>query len=298
MEGCGSVSRCGVGVLRLDRRRVIHERDLRALHRVNVSPCPTTRFPAGTFDASVGTRFGSRSRPHRMIVTNHVVNHHMVNGTDFTRLRSSGKEVRICVTHSRVYPSRGGSLCGAMFGGLLSVNSFVNMGNFIFHARANRVSIRTGRLYLLSGDLGPLPVIGCGSNMTCSGFSSPRLHCHRHCISLVMGSNIGSAFLRHTAMLHALHDMLSGTNCARMRAPALRDVTNNTSTHPFVARFGTLSRSVCVHVTARLCLGHLVMNNFRNICRVNGGFHGRKVSHGRGPRFAYVRLCIRCGSCG
>lgn len=287
-----------VGLLRLDRRRVVQHGDLGRLHTVNVRPCPTTRCMAGTFSASVGRRFGSRSRPHVMSVTKHVVDHHIVNGTSFVRLRSSGKHVRICVAHSSLYPKRSGRVCGDMFGHLLSLNSFVKVRNFMFHARVNRVDVRTGGLAMLTGSVGPLPVMGCGSNITCSSFRSPRLHCHRHCMSLVIGRNMGRAFLGHTAVVEAVHTVLSRTKCARMRAPALRSVPNKTDTHPFVARRGSLSVSLCLHVTARLCLGQLVMNKFRNICRVKGGFHGRKVSGGRGPRFAYVRLCMRCGSCG
>ncbi len=277
----------------------MEEGGLGRLHGLNVSPCPTSRCPAGTFSASVGRRFSSTSRRgHRIYVTNHVVDHHVVKGTSFIRLRSSGNHVRMCVAHSSVYPNRSGRLCGAIFGGLLSLNSFVKVGNCIFEARANRVDIRARRLAMLTGDVGPLPVMGVGSKRICSSFSSPRLHCHRHCISLVIGGNIGRAFLGHTAIIGAVHTMLSRTKCARIRAPVLRSVTKKTDTHPFVARRGSLSVSLCLHVTARLCLGHLVINNFRNICRVNGGFQGRNVSGDRGPRFAYVRLCIRCGSCG
>lgn len=55
--------------------------------------------------------------PIRMSVTKHVVFGHIVKGTSFTGVRSLGKDVRVCITHSTVKRS----LCTA-FGGS-SVNS-------------------------------------------------------------------------------------------------------------------------------------------------------------------------------
>lgn len=133
-----------------------------------------------------------------------------------------------------------------------------------------------------------------------SGFRnlrSRRIHCHRHCLSLVTGSGSHRAFIIHSGVLTTVHRFVITHNFVRMRAPVVRMVPNKTSTHPFVARRGTLSLSVCLHVTPRLCLGHLIMNNFRQMFRVGHGFHGRNVSIHRGPRFAVVRLCVTCTSC-
>lgn len=127
--------------------------------------------------------------------------------------------------------------------------------------------------------------------------ASASAHCEGHCLSVVVGPSIGSAFVGHSGVVASVEGCLSGRNFVRIRAPVLGAVPNNTTTEPFVARRGALSVSVCLHVTARLCLGELVINNVREICRVNEGFEGRNVSIHRGPRFAYVRLCRTFASC-
>lgn len=293
----GRSGACSVDV-RLDRRRRLQERSLTTLHRLNVSPCPTTHCRIATATQRVTRGFSRAGNGCKSIhVTNHVVAHHVVNDTSFFRLRSRANHVRICVHHSSVYPRNSPALCGAIFGGLLSVNSFVNIRNFTFRAGANRLSIRYHGFAILSGSVHPLPIIGRGSNRAFSTFASPRIHCHRHCISLTIGPRMHRIFIGHTGVVSAVHRFFGSGNCIRIRAPVLRPVPNNTTTHPFVARRGTLSVSRCLHVTDRLCLGGLVINKFSNICRFNGGFHGRNVSHARGPRFAIVRVCITCGSC-
>ncbi len=149
--------------------------------------------------------------------------------------------------------------------------------------------MRTAGVILLSGSLLPLP----------RGFrnlAGGSLHFHRECISLVVGPGIGHGFRVHTRFVGFVEGCLSGVGCVRIRAPMLGAVINNTTTHPFIARRGALGVPVCVHVTARLPLGHLVINNVSEICRVNHVFEGRNVSPGRGPRFAAIRLCRTCTS--
>lgn len=152
------------------------------------------------------------------------------------------------------------------------------------------MAVGISRFGLLDGYLRPLP----------RGFrnlTSVRAVCHRQCLSLVAGTRDGGHFIRHSRVVTFLHHFLSRRRCARIRAPVLRPVPNNTTTHPFIARRGTLSTRFCLHVTPRLCLGQLIINNVRQICRVGEGFEGRNVSAHRGPRFAVLRCCATGTSC-
>lgn len=222
--------------------------------------------------------------PVRMTVTKHVVFGEIVKGTSFYGVRSLRKGVRMCMTESTVKASTCTSFGGS------SVNSVFKLRKFTFEAEAKRVSVRTRGVALLSGDLRVLP----------RGFrnlASASAHCHRECMSLVVGTSSGSAFVGHSGVLTTVHGCLDKRKFVRIRAPVLMTGTNKTTTEPFRARFGTLGRSLGLHVSLRLCLGELVIKKLRGMCRVKHMFHGRNLSAERGPRFALVRLCRTCASC-
>lgn len=259
------------------------------MHRRKVRPF-RGNFMEARLSTAVRRRFstfaGRRVRTGSRAVislTNEVVAGHKGKGINFTRLRSDGNRVRVCM-HGSIIKRRSCTVFGRT-----SLKSVVNMANPVVGASTNRIAVGPARLIRLAGTLHPLP-------SGCRNLAGIRRGCHRHCLSLVDGGRDFGGFIRHDRVVDRVEACLGKLNCLRIRAPALRGVTNKTATEPFVARRGTLSVRLCVHVTLRLRLGHLIVNNVRGICRVNHMFHGRKVSAARGPRFAVLRVCATCAS--
>ena len=153
----------------------------------------------------------------------------------------------------------------------------------LFKTKTGELSIKVGRLRLLTKSLRPLPD-------KFHGLADQEMKYRQRYVDLIMNDDTRRTFKARTAALSSIRRFMNDNAFMEVETPMLHAIPGGAAAKPFITHHNALDMQMYLRIAPELYLKRLVVGGFERVFEVNRNFRNEGVSPRHNPEFTMMEF--------
>lgn len=153
----------------------------------------------------------------------------------------------------------------------------------LFKTRTGELSIRVGKLRLLTKSIRPLPE-------KFHGLSDQETRYRQRYVDLIVSEETRSTFRARSKIVAAIRGFMLEHDFMEVETPMLHPIPGGASARPFVTHHNALDMQMYMRIAPELYLKRLVVGGFERVFEINRNFRNEGLSVRHNPEFTMMEF--------
>jgi lysyl-tRNA synthetase class 2 len=153
----------------------------------------------------------------------------------------------------------------------------------LFRTKTGELSIKVGKLRLLTKSLRPLPD-------KFHGLADQETKYRQRYVDLIMNEETRRTFKARTAAMSSIRRFMSDNGFMEVETPMLHAIPGGAAAKPFITHHNALDMEMFLRIAPELYLKRLVVGGFDRVYEVNRNFRNEGVSPRHNPEFTMMEF--------
>jgi lysyl-tRNA synthetase class 2 len=153
----------------------------------------------------------------------------------------------------------------------------------LFRTKTGELSIKVGKLRLLTKSLRPLPD-------KFHGLADQETKYRQRYVDLIMNEETRRTFKARTAAMSSIRRFMSKNGFMEVETPMLHAIPGGAAAKPFITHHNALDMEMFLRIAPELYLKRLVVGGFDRVYEVNRNFRNEGVSPRHNPEFTMMEF--------
>jgi lysyl-tRNA synthetase class 2 len=153
----------------------------------------------------------------------------------------------------------------------------------LFRTKTGELSIKVGKLRLLTKSLRPLPD-------KFHGLADQETKYRQRYVDLIMNEETRRTFKARTAAMSSIRRFMSENGFMEVETPMLHAIPGGAAAKPFITHHNALDMQMFLRIAPELYLKRLVVGGFDRVYEVNRNFRNEGVSPRHNPEFTMMEF--------
>jgi lysyl-tRNA synthetase class 2 len=153
----------------------------------------------------------------------------------------------------------------------------------LFKTKTGELSIKVGKLRLLTKSLRPLPD-------KFHGLADQETKYRQRYVDLIMNEETRRTFKARTAAMSSIRRFMSENGFMEVETPMLHAIPGGAAAKPFITHHNALDMQMFLRIAPELYLKRLVVGGFDRVYEVNRNFRNEGVSPRHNPEFTMMEF--------
>src|ERR1700681_682491 len=265
-----------------DENHLIAERRAKlAKLRERGNPFPND-FRRDALAADIVTAYGEKSTEAleaaavRVRVAGRMRTKHVMKKSSFAKLEDSSGLIQIFLQPSAL---------GEVYDEFKhwDVGDVIGAEGTLFRTKTGELSVRAGRLILLTKSLRPLPD-------KWHGIADTELRYRRRYVDLIMNEDSRRVFEMRSAMVRYVRAFLDARGFLEVETPMLHPIPGGAAARPFKTHHNALDADMYLRIAPELYLKRLTVGGFDRVYEINRNFRNEAISTQHNPEFTMLEF--------
>nr|WP_243112725.1 MULTISPECIES: lysine--tRNA ligase [Acutalibacteraceae] len=163
------------------------------------------------------------------------------------------------------------------------VGDIISVRGYVFKTRRGEISVHAKEIRLLSKSLLPLPE-------KFHGLKDTDLRYRQRYLDLIMNPEVRDTFLKRSAIIRAIRDVLDGLGYVEVETPVLNTVAGGAAARPFVTHHNTLDMDMYLRIATELHLKRLIVGGMERVYEIGRCFRNEGMDVKHNPEYTSLEL--------
>ena len=163
------------------------------------------------------------------------------------------------------------------------VGDIVGAEGTLFKTKTGELSVKVGRLVLLTKSLRPLPD-------KWHGIADTEMRYRRRYVDLIMNQETRRVFETRSRIVRYLRAFLDSRGFLEVETPMLHPIPGGAAARPFKTHHNALDVDMYLRIAPELYLKRLTVGGFERVYEINRNFRNEGVSTQHNPEFTMLEL--------
>ncbi|WP_156990351.1 lysine--tRNA ligase [Caproicibacter fermentans] len=163
------------------------------------------------------------------------------------------------------------------------VGDIISVKGYVFKTRRGEISVHAKEIRLLSKSLLPLPE-------KFHGLKDTDLRYRQRYLDLIMNPEVRETFLKRSAIIRAIRDVLDGLGYVEVETPVLNTVAGGAAARPFVTHHNTLDMDLYLRIATELHLKRLIVGGMERVYEIGPCFRNEGMDVKHSPEYTSLEL--------
>lgn len=163
------------------------------------------------------------------------------------------------------------------------IGDIVGVEGTVFRTQRGEISVRAGKVTLLSKSLLPLPE-------KFHGLTNQELRYRQRYVDLIMNPEVRKTFELRSRFIKYLRDFLDNRGYIEVETPVLNTISGGASARPFITHHNTLDINMYLRIATELNLKRLIVGGMERVYEVGRIFRNEGMDPKHNPEFTTVEL--------
>ena len=163
------------------------------------------------------------------------------------------------------------------------VGDVVGATGLMMRTKTGELSVKAGRLRLLTKSLRPLPD-------KWHGLADTEVRYRQRYVDLIVNADSRAVFERRTRIVAYLRAYLNAVGFMEVETPMLQVIPGGAVARPFVTHHNALGMDMYLRIAPELYLKRLVVGGFERVYEINRNFRNEGLSTRHNPEFTMLEL--------
>lgn len=153
----------------------------------------------------------------------------------------------------------------------------------LFKTRTGELSIKVGKLRLLTKSLRPLPE-------KFHGLADQELKYRQRYVDLIVSDETRQTFIARSKIIAAIRSFMLDNDFLEVETPMLHPIPGGASAKPFVTHHNALDMQMFMRIAPELYLKRLIVGGFERVFEINRNFRNEGLSVRHNPEFTMMEF--------
>ena len=163
------------------------------------------------------------------------------------------------------------------------IGDIVGVTGTVFRTHKGEVSVRAGKLILLSKSLQPLPE-------KWHGLKDPDLRYRQRYIDMIVNPEVRHTFVTRSRILQGIRRYLDDRGFLEVETPVLHNTAGGAAARPFITHHNTLDINMYMRIATELHLKRLIVGGFDKVYEIGRIFRNEGMDIKHNPEFTTIEL--------
>ena len=163
------------------------------------------------------------------------------------------------------------------------IGDIVGVTGTVFRTHKGEISVRAGKLILLSKSLQPLPE-------KWHGLKDPDLRYRQRYIDMIVNPEVRHTFVTRSRILQGIRRYLDDRGFLEVETPVLHNTAGGAAARPFITHHNTLDINMYMRIATELHLKRLIVGGFDKVYEIGRIFRNEGMDIKHNPEFTTIEL--------
>ncbi len=165
----------------------------------------------------------------------------------------------------------------------LDIGDIIGAEGEVFTTQTGEVSIRAGKITLLSKSLLPLPE-------KFHGMTDTDLRYRQRYVDLIMNSDVKKTFIMRSKILTAIRNYLDVRGYLEVETPILNTIPGGAAARPFITHHNTLDMDMYLRIATELHLKRLIVGGLEKVYELGRCFRNEGMDIKHNPEYTSIEI--------
>ncbi len=165
----------------------------------------------------------------------------------------------------------------------LDIGDIIGAEGEVFTTQTGEISIRVGKITLLSKSLQPLPE-------KFHGMTDTDLRYRQRYTDLIMNAEVKDTFIKRSGIISSIRSYLNGQGFLEVETPMLVSNAGGAAARPFETHFNALDEDFKLRISLELYLKRLIVGGFEKVYEIGRVFRNEGLDTRHNPEFTLMEL--------
>jgi len=163
------------------------------------------------------------------------------------------------------------------------IGDIIWVSGTMFRTKTGELSVKAGRIELLTKSLRPLPE-------KFHGLTDLEMRYRQRYVDLIMNEDTRNVFRVRTRSVQYLRSYLDAMDFLEVETPMMQPIPGGAVARPFITHHNALDRDLYLRIAPELYLKRLVVGGFERVYEINRSFRNEGISTRHSPEFTMLEL--------
>lgn len=163
------------------------------------------------------------------------------------------------------------------------VGDIIAAEGVLFKTKTGELSVRAGKLLLLTKSLRPLPE-------KFHGLADTETRYRQRYLDLIMNPESARVFQTRTRIVQHVREFMNALGFLEVETPMMQPIPGGAIARPFITHHNTLDMNLYLRIAPELYLKRLVVGGFERVYEINRNFRNEGVSTRHNPEFTMLEF--------
>lgn len=163
------------------------------------------------------------------------------------------------------------------------VGDIIGAEGVVMRTRTGELSVKAGRIELLTKALRPLPD-------KWHGLADQETRFRQRYVDLIVNDEAREVFKSRTAIVRYIRQFMDALGFMEVETPMMQSIPGGATARPFITHHNALDMELYMRVAPELYLKRLVVGGFERVYEINRNFRNEGVSTRHNPEFTMLEL--------
>ena len=163
------------------------------------------------------------------------------------------------------------------------VGDIVGVEGVVFRTQTGEITVRAGKITLLSKSLQVLPE-------KFHGLTDPDLRYRQRYVDLIMNPEVKDTFIKRSQILKEIRKFLDARGFMEVETPMLVSNAGGAAARPFETHYNALDEDVKLRISLELYLKRLIVGGLERVYEIGRVFRNEGVDTRHNPEFTLMEL--------
>ena len=254
----------------------IRREKLAALQAAGKDPFQETRFAWDTTSGQIRTRFHDLEGT-AVSVAGRLMSKRGMGKVSFFDLQDRDGRIQLYVRRDELGEAAYQDVLA------LDIGDIVGVEGTVFRTNRGEMSVRAGRIVLLSKSLLPLPE-------KFHGLQDRELRYRQRYVDLIVNPEVKHSFVIRSRFIKYVRDFLDARGFMEVETPVLNTISGGATARPFITHHNTLDIDMYLRIATELPLKRLIVGGLDRVYEIGRIFRNEGMDPKHNPEFTSVEL--------
>jgi lysyl-tRNA synthetase class 2 len=163
------------------------------------------------------------------------------------------------------------------------IGDMIGAEGTLFRTKTGELTVRAGKVRLLSKSLRPLPE-------KFHGLTDQEIRYRQRYVDLIVNEETRRTFTLRSRVIQALRGFLTSRGYLEVETPMMQPIPGGAAARPFVTHHNALDMDLYLRIAPELYLKRLVVGGFEKVFEVNRNFRNEGISTRHNPEFTMLEF--------
>ncbi|MGH9689206.1 MAG: lysine--tRNA ligase [Candidatus Acidiferrales bacterium] len=166
---------------------------------------------------------------------------------------------------------------------LLDLGDIIGVSGHLFRTKTNELTVKVGKLQLLTKSLLPLPE-------KWHGLADVEMRYRRRYLDLIGNEGVRTIFLKRAEIIRELRRFFDARGYVEVETPMMHPILGGATARPFVTHHNTFDMDLYLRIAPELYLKRLIVGGLDRVYEINRNFRNEGIDAIHQPEFTMLEF--------